>query len=139
MKSRAPCPWAHWCVHEIMFDLGSRSDHDDFVLKKCAIGIVGLPKFWIENFIERMRSERIRSGKANHMALQAARDVFAVADLAQSARGERLIDFLTRFGWQPGQLSICNAIVCSADLSVDWISPEIHEADAIIQEWRRRD
>src|SRR5437667_11719919 len=127
MKRRARCRWAHWRIDKVVQDLRRRADHHDLVLKKGAIGIVGMPKFWIENFVERAWLEGIERRKANHMATKIIRHVAPVTDLRQSTRGQRFIDFFARVRWQAGELAIRQAISLSADLAVDGILVELHE------------
>src|SRR5437773_3917548 len=133
MKRRPRCRWAHWRIDNVMLNLCRRSNPHDLVLKKGAIGIVGMPKFRIENFVERAWLEGIERRKANHMATKIIRHVAPVTDLRQSTRGQRFIDFFARVRWQAGELAICHAISCSADFAVDGILPEVHEPDAIVQ------
>ena len=132
MKRRARCRWAHWRIDKVVQDLRRRADHHDLVLKKGAIGIVGMPKFWIENFVQRTRLEGIERRKANHMATKIIRHVAPVADLRESTRGQRFVNFFARVRWQAGELAICHAKSHSADFSVDGIRPEIREPDTIV-------
>src|SRR6059036_2953945 len=113
MKRRPRCRWARWRIDNVMLNLCRRSNHHDLVLKKGAIGIVGMPKFWIENFVQRTRLEGIERRKANHMATKIIRHVAPVR-------------------WQAGELAICHAKSHSADYSVDGIRPEIREPDTIV-------
>ena len=138
MKRRARCCWAHWRIDNVMLNLCRRSHHHDLVLKKGAIGIVGMPKLWIENFVERTRLEGIERRKANHMATKIIRHIATLTDLAESTRGQRFINFFARVWWQAGELAIRHAISHSADFSVDRVRPEIHEPDTMVQELRRR-
>ncbi len=121
-----------------MLNLRRRSDHYDLVLEKRAVGIVGMPKFWIENFVERAWLECVERRKANHMATKIIRHVAPVTDLGESTRGQRFINFLAWVRRQAGELAICHAISHSADFAVDGIRPEIHEPDAIVQQLRGR-
>src|SRR4029453_3506660 len=136
MKRRPRCRWAHWRIDNVMFNLRRGSDHYDLVLEKRAVGIVGMPKFWIENFVERGGLECVERCKANHMATKIIRHVALVTHLCDSARGQRFINFLARLQRLAGELAIRHAISCSADFSVDWIPPKIYETDAIIQQLR---
>src|SRR5437773_1900420 len=138
MKRRPRCRWAHWRIDNVMLNLCRRSNPHDLVLKKGAIGIVGMPKFWIENFVQRARLEGIERRKANHMAAKIIRHVAPVTDLRESTRGQRFINFFARVRWQAGELAIRQAISHRADFPVDGIGPEIHETDAIIQQLRWR-
>src|SRR4030095_4289425 len=136
MKRRPRCRWAHWRIDNVMFNLRRGSDHYDLVLEKRAVGIVGMPKFWIENFVERACLECVERCKANHMATKIIRHVALVTHLRDSARGQRFINFLARLRRLAGECAILHAISCSADFSCDWIPPEIHESDAIVQQLR---
>src|SRR4029453_19306049 len=136
MKRRPRCRWAHWRIGNVTFNLRRASDHYDLVLEKRAVGIVGMPKFWIENFVERAWLECVERGKANHMATKIIRHIAPVTHLRDSTRGQRFIDFLARMRRQPGELAICHAISHSADFFVDGIWPEVREPDAIIQQLR---
>src|SRR4030095_8382089 len=136
MKRRSRCHWAYWRIDKIMQNLRRRSHHYDLVLEKHAVGIVGMPKLWIENFVERAWLECVERRKANHTATKIPRYVALVTDLGQSTLGQRFIDFFAWVRWQAGELAICHAISHSAHFSVDRVGPEIHEADAIIQQLR---
>src|SRR5439155_19607592 len=138
MKRRARCCWAHWRIDNVMLNLCRRSHHHDLVLKKGAIGIVGMPELWIENFVQRVRLEGIERRKANHMATKIIRHVAPVTHLRDSTRGPRFINFLARVWWQAGELAIRHAISHSADFSVDGIRPEIREPDTMVQQLRWR-
>ena len=97
-----------------------------------------MPKFQIENFVERAWLECVERGKANHMATKIIRHIAPVTHLRDSTRGQRFVDFLARMRRQPGELAICHAISHSADFFVDRIWPEVREPDAIIQQLRGR-
>src|SRR5882724_282519 len=125
MKRRPRCRWAHWCIDNVMLNLRRGSHHYDLVLEKQAVGIVGMPKFRIENFVERAWLESVWRRKANHMATKIIRHVASVTDLRDSTRGQRFIDFLAWMRRQPGELAICHAISHSADFFVDGIWPEV--------------
>src|SRR4030095_11903757 len=96
MKRRSRCHWAHWRIGEVMQNLCRRSYHYDLVFEKRAFGIVGMPKFRIENFVERARLEGIERRKANHMSAKIIRYVAPVTHLGESTRGQRFINFFAR-------------------------------------------
>ena len=127
----------HWRVENVVRHLRGRSDHHDLVLEKRAIGIIGMPKFRIEDFVERARFERVGRGKTNHVTAKIARDVIRAGDFHQRTRGKRFVDFLARVRRQIGELAIRHAISSGADFSVDRVRPEIHETDTIVEKLRR--
>src|SRR5882724_1259928 len=132
MKSRPQCGWAHWSIHHVVQYLCGRAHDDDFVFEKCAISVIGMPKFWIEHFVERTRFVCVDRTKANHMAIKILRDVTSMADFRQATPGKRFVNLLARMRRQPGQLPIGHMIKYSADLAVQRIGPEIGETYAII-------
>src|SRR4030095_14307107 len=134
MKRRAPCRWAHRRIDNVVLYLSRRPNNHNFVLKKRAVGIVGMPKFGIKDFVERAWFESIERCKPNDMTAKILRDIISVADLGQGARRQRFVDFLTGVWWQTGKLSISHPIILSADFSVNGIRPEIHETHAVIQQ-----
>ena len=138
MQLRTQCRWADWGVDDIVQHLRRWSDHYDLVLEKCPIGVIRLPQFGIENFIEPVRFECVRRGETNHVAVKIARHIIAVANFSQSASGKRFINFFARMRRQAREFPIRHAITHSANFSVDHIRPEIHESDTVIQELRRR-
>src|SRR5207237_6098775 len=89
MKRRARRHWAHWRIDNVMLDLCRRSHHHDLVLKKRAIGIVRMPKFWIENFVKRARLVRVERAKTNHMTAKIMWHIVPVTDFRQSTPGTR--------------------------------------------------
>src|SRR4029077_19231652 len=104
MKRRSGCVWAHGSFVKVLQYLRRRSHHYDLVLEKRAISVVGMPKFWIENFVQRTRFVCVDRTKANHMAIKILRDVTSMTDFRQGARGKRFINLLARVRRQPGQL-----------------------------------
>ena len=121
-----------------MRDLRGRADHHNLVLKKRAIGIIGMPEFRIEDLIERPRFKGVGRRKPNHMAAQIIGHIVSAADLGQRTGGKGFEDFLARVRRQPGELPICHAISHSPDFSIDRIGPKIHEPDTIILQLRWR-
>src|SRR5437870_3023805 len=138
MQLRTQCGCADWCIDDIVQYLRRRSYHYDFVLEKGSIGVIRLPQFGIENFIEPVLFECVRRGETNHVAVKIARHIISVADFSQSAGGKRFINFCARMRRQAREFQIRHAITHSANSSVDHIRPEIHESDTVIQELRRR-
>src|SRR5439155_1389216 len=138
MQLRTQCGCADWCIDDIVQYLRRRSYHYDLVLEKGAIGVIRLPQFGIENFIEPVLFERVRRGETNHVAVKIARHIISVADFSQSAGGKRFINLCARMRRQAREFQIRHAITHSANFSVDHIRPEIHESDTVIQELGRR-
>ena len=97
-----------------------------------------MPEFRIENLIERARFERVRRGETNHVTMKITRHIFSVADFGQSARGKRFISFFAWVRRQTHELAVRQAINRRASFSVNRIRPEIHVADPVIQQLRRR-
>jgi hypothetical protein len=62
--------------------LRRRSDYYDFVLKKRAIPIIGVPKFRVEDLVQRQRFERVERRKTNHVTTKITRNIIPVADFA---------------------------------------------------------
>ena len=63
VKPRTRCHWAHGCIDKVVQHLCRRSHHYDLVLKKRPTRVIRVPKFWIENLIERAGFERARRGE----------------------------------------------------------------------------
>ena len=59
-------------------------------------------------------------------------------DFLQSACGKRFINFLARVPRQIRQLAIRHPIIHSPNFFIDRVRPEIHEADPVIVQLRRR-
>src|SRR5206468_12168812 len=97
-----------------------------------------MPKLWIENFVERAGRKRVRRRETNHVTTKITRHIVRVTNFGQSASRKRLINFFAWVGRQIGELPIGHAISHGADFSVDLVSPEIHEPDAIVLQLRRR-
>ena len=97
-----------------------------------------MPKFRIKNFVERARWECVRLSEANHVPSEIARHIIPVADFLQAARGKRFINFLARLRRQIRQLPVCHSIIHSPNFLVERVVPEIHEADPVILQLRRR-
>jgi hypothetical protein len=57
-------------------------------LKNAPSGVIGMPKLWIENFVERPGRKRVRRRETNHVAPKIVRHITRVTDLGQ-ARAER--------------------------------------------------
>src|SRR6266496_2514754 len=132
MKPRAQRGRAHRCIDHVVQYLCGRPHHYHFVFEKRAIRVIGMPKFWIEHFVEWTRCVCVDRTKTNHMAIKILRDVTSMTDFRQGPRGKRFINLLARMRRQPGQLPISHMIKYSADFSVDGIRPEIRETYAII-------
>src|SRR2546429_6261321 len=96
-----------------------------------------MPKLWIENFVERAGRKRVRRRETNHVTTKITRHIVRVTNFGQSASRKRLINFFAWVGRQIGELPIGHAISHGADFSVDLVSPEIHEPDAIVLQLRR--
>ena len=96
-----------------------------------------MPKLWIKNFVQRARRKGVWRRETNLVTTKILRHIIRVTDFGQSASRKRLINFFAWVGWQIGELPIGHAISHGADFSVDWISPEIHEPDAIVLQLRR--
>ena len=96
-----------------------------------------MPEFGIENLIQRARFERVRRGETNHMTTKITRHV-CVAHFGQSAGGKRFISLFARVRRQTHELAVRQAINRGASFSVNRIGPEIHIADPVIQQLRRR-
>src|SRR4030095_12749941 len=120
MKRRPRCRWAHWRIDNVMFNLCRGSDHYDLVLEKRAVGIVGMPKFWIENFVERAWLECVERCKANHMATKIIRHVALVTHLRDSARGQRFINFLAPLRRLAGGRAVLHAVTLRGVLCRSW-------------------
>src|SRR5438876_10002950 len=98
MKGWPRCRWAHWRIDNVMLNLCRWSNHHDLVLKKRAIGIVGVPKFWIENFVQRARLEGIERRKTNHMPTKIIRHVAPVTILVKTRAGRNSLN--SSVGWR---------------------------------------
>src|SRR5205807_8264087 len=126
MKCRAKRRSTHWRIEKVVQHLCRRSHHYDFVLKKSAIGIIGMPEFRIENFVERARLKRVQRSKANHVTTKIRREIIWMADLRQCARRKRFVNLFARVRRQARELAIRHAIRHSADLPVDRVGPKIY-------------
>src|SRR5438128_1917427 len=138
MKHRAQCGWAHRCIDYVVHHLGGRSHDYDLILKKSAIAVIRMPEFGIENFIKRARSERVRRAETNHVTTKITRHIISSTDFGQSAGGKRFIDLFAWMRRQTHELAVRHAINRSASFSVNRVRPEIHEADPVILQLRRR-
>ena len=72
----------------IVRHLRRRSDNDNHVLEENAVGIIRVPEFRIENFVERPRRKRVGRAEADRMRLQIARDVLTASELFHRPSGE---------------------------------------------------
>ena len=99
MKRWDQCRWIHRRISKVVLHLRGRADNDDFVLEECTVGIIGVPKFRIENFVERSRLERFELRETNHMTAKIPRHGIGPPDFGEGACGKGLEDL---FAWIRG-------------------------------------
>src|SRR5262245_37983437 len=138
MHARARRGWANRRVGYVMRYLRRWSHHDDLVLEKRAVGVIGMPEFGIENFVEWTRFVRVDCTEADHMTGNRTRNIIFVLDFGLRARRKRFINFVAWVRLETYELAGRQTISCSADLSVDRIRKKIYEADTVILQlgWR---
>src|SRR5262245_38788041 len=138
MQARARRGWANRRVGYVMRYLCRWSHHDDLVLEKRAVRVIGMPEFGIENLVERVRFVRVGRTEADHMTGKIRRHIIFAPDFGQRARRKRFINFVAGVRLETRKLAGRQTISRSADLSVDRIRKEIYEADTVILQLRRR-
>src|SRR5215831_388299 len=121
MQARARRGWANRSVGYVMRYLRGWSHHYDLVLEKRAVGVIGMPEFGIENFVEWTRFVRVGRTEADHMTGKITRHIIFLPDFGQRARRKRFINFVARVRLETYELAGRQTISRSADLSVDRI------------------
>src|SRR5438067_4212297 len=78
---------AHRRGDKIVRHLRRCADDYDFVFEEGAIGIIGVPKFWIEYFVEREWRIRLVGAETKLMRQKILGDIGGVPDFRQDAGG----------------------------------------------------
>ena len=80
MKRRSRCRRTHRRDKNVVLHLRRRSDYYDFVLEKRAIPVIGVPKFRVEDLVQRQRFERVERRKTNQSRKDLLTLLFAAQD-----------------------------------------------------------
>src|SRR4029450_12837686 len=100
--------------------------HDELVIEKRAVGVIGVPQFGIENFVEWTWFVRVGRTEADHMTGKIKRHIIFVPAFGERARRTRFINFVAWVRLEPYELAGRQTISRSADLSVDRIRKKIY-------------
>ncbi len=126
-------------IDHVVQNLGRCAHDHDLVLKESAVLVVGVPKFCVENLVERPRQIGVVGAETEEVGHVIARDVSSVADLGQAPGRHRIENLRARVRREAGQLSVGQGVGNGAGPEIERVGEKVDVTDPRILHLGRRD